>query len=88
MLYRQLTDAQANLQRLNPFAQHASLDFLQHNCFPPQMCSREADASECQDLVAVGTRHWGNWWDGRGLLRIKLYDFAVYLNQGQAGVCP
>ncbi|EFJ47029.1 hypothetical protein VOLCADRAFT_121023 [Volvox carteri f. nagariensis] len=33
-----------------------------------------------QHLLAVGSRQWGSggWWDGRGLLRVKIYDFAVY----------
>ncbi|GFR44649.1 hypothetical protein Agub_g5939 [Astrephomene gubernaculifera] len=36
-----------------------------------------------QHLLAVGSRQWGNsgsWWDGRSLLRVKIYDFAIYAN--------
>jgi Chalcone isomerase like len=33
-----------------------------------------------QDLTAVGSKQWGSWWDGRGLLKVKIYDFALYTN--------
>lgn len=36
-----------------------------------------------QQLLTVGTRHWGNWWDGRGLLKVKIYDFALYVDGQQ-----
>jgi len=36
-----------------------------------------------QQLLTVGSRHWGNWWDGRGLLRVKIYDFAIYVDGRQ-----
>lgn len=36
--------------------------------------------------MTVGSRHWGNWWDGRGMLGVKLYEFAVYADQKQVGV--
>jgi hypothetical protein len=36
-----------------------------------------------QQLLTVGTRNWGNWWDGRGLLRVKIYDFAIYVDGEQ-----
>lgn len=38
-----------------------------------------------QQLLTVGTRHWGNWWDGRGLLKVKIYDFALYIDGQQVG---
>jgi hypothetical protein len=36
-----------------------------------------------QSLTAVGSKQWGSWWDGRGLLRVKIYDFALYTNPRQ-----
>jgi hypothetical protein len=36
-----------------------------------------------QQLLTVGCRNWGNWWDGRGLLRVKIYDFAIYVDGEQ-----
>jgi hypothetical protein len=33
-----------------------------------------------QELATTGSKQWGSWWDGRGLLRVKIYDFAVYAN--------
>eukprot|EP00210_Caulerpa_lentillifera_P000051 g49.t1 len=33
--------------------------------------------------MTVGSRHWGRWWDGRGVLGVKLYDFAVYIDESQ-----
>lgn len=37
-----------------------------------------------QSLVTVGNRQWGNWWDGRGLLKVKIYDFAIYADAREA----
>ncbi|GLC47512.1 hypothetical protein PLESTB_001805100 [Pleodorina starrii] len=39
-----------------------------------------------QHLLAVGSRQWGSggWWDGRGLLRVKIYDFAIYADPAKA----
>ncbi|GLI63422.1 hypothetical protein VaNZ11_006390, partial [Volvox africanus] len=39
-----------------------------------------------QHLLAVGSRQWGGggWWDGRGLLRVKIYDFAIYADPNKA----
>jgi hypothetical protein len=39
-----------------------------------------------QQLLTVGCRNWGNWWDGRGLLRVKIYDFAIYVDGEQVRV--
>lgn len=36
-----------------------------------------------QSLTAIGSKQWGSWWDGRGLLRVKIYDFALYTNPKQ-----
>lgn len=36
-----------------------------------------------QALMTVGSRTWGNWWDGRGLLNVKIYDFAIYADKKQ-----
>ena len=33
-----------------------------------------------QELAATGTRTWGSWWDGRGLLNLRIYDFAIYVD--------
>jgi len=33
--------------------------------------------------MTVGSRHWGRWWDGGGVLNVKLYEFAVYIDQPQ-----
>ncbi|GIL78039.1 hypothetical protein Vretimale_7397 [Volvox reticuliferus] len=39
-----------------------------------------------QHLLAVGSRQWGSggWWDGRGFLRVKIYDFAIYADPAKA----
>mmetsp|Transcript_16861 Transcript_16861/g.36496 ORF Transcript_16861/g.36496 Transcript_16861/m.36496 type:complete len:395 (+) Transcript_16861:146-1330(+) len=39
-------------------------------------------ASLPQRLLVIGSRHWGSnsWWDTRSLLKVKIYDFAVYCN--------
>lgn len=39
-----------------------------------------------QHLLAVGSRQWGSggWWDGRSLLKVKIYDFAVYADPSKA----
>lgn len=42
-----------------------------------------SNATDGQHLLTVGTRLWGNWWDGRGLLRVKIYDFAIYVDSQQ-----
>lgn len=36
-----------------------------------------------QELTATGHRTWGSWKDGRGLLNIKIYDFALYVDKEQ-----
>eukprot|EP00210_Caulerpa_lentillifera_P003834 g3662.t1 len=33
--------------------------------------------------MTVGSRHWGQSGDGRGVIRIKLYEFAVYFDPNQ-----
>jgi hypothetical protein len=40
-------------------------------------------AAHIQDLATTGSKQWGSWWDGRGLLRVKIYDFAIYANARQ-----
>lgn len=42
-----------------------------------------ASGLQLQDLTTTGHKQWGSWWDGRGLLRVKLYDFAIYTNKQQ-----
>ena len=55
------------------------------SCFPVSLChSRGLGSGQaCQDLMTVGTRMWGSWWDGRALLRVRIYDFAVYMDREQ-----
>mmetsp|Transcript_33797 Transcript_33797/g.84752 ORF Transcript_33797/g.84752 Transcript_33797/m.84752 type:complete len:349 (-) Transcript_33797:44-1090(-) len=48
--------------------------------FPEQLCF----GGSCQELTATGHRTWGSWKDGRGLLNIKIYDFALYVDKEQA----
>lgn len=38
-----------------------------------------------QELATVGCRYWGNWFDGRGLLKVKVYEFALYMDAEQVG---
>eukprot|EP01025_Chloroclados_australasicus_P062631 TRINITY_DN8227_c0_g1_i1.p1 TRINITY_DN8227_c0_g1~~TRINITY_DN8227_c0_g1_i1.p1 ORF type:complete len:372 (-),score=8.16 TRINITY_DN8227_c0_g1_i1:549-1532(-) len=54
--------------------------------FPPKYCITSGFSSQyCQNLAAVGKRQWGsgNWWDGRNMLKVDLYDFALYLDSKQ-----
>eukprot|EP01023_Acetabularia_acetabulum_P047784 TRINITY_DN503_c0_g1_i2.p2 TRINITY_DN503_c0_g1~~TRINITY_DN503_c0_g1_i2.p2 ORF type:complete len:330 (+),score=31.13 TRINITY_DN503_c0_g1_i2:94-1083(+) len=54
--------------------------------FPAQYCITNAFSTKyCQNLAAVGKRQWGsgNWWDGRNMLNVDLYDFALYLDSKQ-----
>jgi hypothetical protein len=39
-----------------------------------------------QRLLAAGTRAWGSgaWWDGRSLMRVRIYDFALYADAAAA----
>ncbi|KAG2428796.1 hypothetical protein HXX76_011496 [Chlamydomonas incerta] len=39
-----------------------------------------------QHLLATGSRQWGSssWWDGRSMLKVKIYDFAVYADTTKA----
>lgn len=38
-----------------------------------------------QRLLAMGCRQWGSsgWWDGRSLLKLKVYEYAVYVDPHQ-----
>jgi hypothetical protein len=40
-----------------------------------------------QRLLATGTRSWGTgaWWDGRSLMRVRIYDFALYADEARLG---
>jgi hypothetical protein len=51
----------------------------------PQDLPSSSSSSSSRQLLTVGCRHWGNWWDGRGLLRVKIYDFAIYIDGQQVG---
>jgi len=44
--------------------------------FPQRIC----EGGTCRDLAATGSRMWGSVWDGRGLLNMKIYDFALYVD--------
>lgn len=48
------------------------------------MLAASEPENDSQKLVAVGTRTWGNWWDGRGLLKVRIYDFAIYVDSQKA----
>eukprot|EP00198_Chlamydomonas_reinhardtii_P008959 XP_001698296.1 predicted protein [Chlamydomonas reinhardtii] len=39
-----------------------------------------------QHLLATGSRQWGSssWWDGRSMLKVKIYDFALYADTTKA----
>lgn len=54
------------------------------NMFPTLLFPKDEGAAKKQNLLTVGTRHWGNWWDGRGLLGVRLYDFAIYIDGQEA----
>ena len=41
--------------------------------------------ADCQDLVTTGSRQWG--WLGSAL-RVKIYDFAVYVDPKQVRTLP
>lgn len=57
---------------------------VQSKCFPQNLCAYEQlGRKRCQDLATVGCRYWGNWLDGRGLLKVKVYEFAVYMDAEQ-----
>ncbi|KAK9867336.1 hypothetical protein WJX84_003668 [Apatococcus fuscideae] len=68
----------------NPF-RRPDPSSVAERCFPRQLCRQHVTGSttDCQDLLSIGCRNWGNWWDGRSLLRVKLYDFAVYMDGKQ-----
>jgi hypothetical protein len=51
-----------------------------------QQDQQQQQQDQQQQLLTVGTRHWGNWWDGRGLLRVRIYDFAVYVDAAEVRV--
>jgi len=46
----------------------------------------EGIAGRSQKLLAIGARHWGSssWWDTRSMLKLKIYDFAVYADPAAA----
>eukprot|EP01024_Parvocaulis_polyphysoides_P016744 TRINITY_DN17438_c0_g1_i2.p1 TRINITY_DN17438_c0_g1~~TRINITY_DN17438_c0_g1_i2.p1 ORF type:complete len:274 (+),score=17.06 TRINITY_DN17438_c0_g1_i2:519-1340(+) len=56
------------------------------NDFPHEYCvTGNLSSKYCQNLAAVGKRQWGSgqWWDGRNMLNVDLYDFAIYLDSKQ-----
>ena len=56
-------------------------------CFPAKLCLPDgAGGTRCsQDLLTVGSRQWGHPAIS-SLLRVKIYDFALYMDGEQ--VCP
>ncbi|CAD7699564.1 unnamed protein product [Ostreobium quekettii] len=52
--------------------------------FPQSLCAYDRPGRQrCQALATVGCRYWGNWLDGRGLLKVKVYEFAIYMDKDQ-----
>eukprot|EP00892_Ulva_mutabilis_P011699 jgi/Ulvmu1/8901/UM049_0083.1 len=58
---------------------HAASNKLQLG-FPVSMQPEIAEAGSIQSLVSAGSKELVSKWDGRGLLRFKIYDFALYAN--------
>lgn len=58
--------------------------FGEPNSFPLIHKITTQEQETPQALLTVGSRRWGNWWDGRGLLKIKIYDFAIYVDGQKA----
>jgi hypothetical protein len=52
----------------------------QDSCTGPPLSNSVLIRALLQDLVATGGKQWGSWWDGRALLKVKIYDFALYAN--------
>jgi len=73
--------ARRRKRRCTAFADHWTSTVTKFS-FDSELCESNA-ADHCQSLMTVGSRHWGNWWDGRGILNVKLYEFAVYADQNQ-----
>ncbi|KAG2449579.1 hypothetical protein HYH02_005112 [Chlamydomonas schloesseri] len=48
--------------------------------------SSHGGSHSLQHLLATGSRQWGSnsWWDGRSMLKVKIYDFAVYADTTKA----
>lgn len=73
-----MQDSAEFLRQHLPFAPHSTSGFLAAKCFPPRLVTSEGQrsltAEGAQDLVSVGSRE---------MLRIKLYDFAIYLDRKQ-----
>ena len=72
---------------LGLFRKQKALDFLGNECFPPQLVSKGSQLmGSCQNLAAVGTRQWGHP-AVSGFLRVRIYDFAVYMDDKQVRDC-
>uniref|UniRef100_A0A7S1X0F4 Chalcone isomerase domain-containing protein n=1 Tax=Tetraselmis chuii TaxID=63592 RepID=A0A7S1X0F4_9CHLO len=78
-LGRLVTGQQQQNSGLSMSAEERGMSRREFN-FPEQLC---VDGS-CQELAATGHRTWGSWKDGRGLLQIKIYDFALYVDKDKA----
>ena len=54
------------------------------SCFPSRFCQSSGLPSSqvCQELMTVGTRLWGIG-AAQNLLRVKIYEFAVYMDGQQ-----
>lgn len=72
------TEPQQQTRRERRQRRHAAIDTSQSTT-----AADSRDASGLK-LIAIGSRQWGNWWDGRGLLKVRIYDFAVYVDPAQA----
>lgn len=77
----------AGIRAISPFAARPSA--LDLACFPARFCqgSGLAAAQACQDLLTVGTRLWGPG-AAQTLLKVKIYEFAVYMDGGQVAFLP
>ena len=75
-----------SLRSANPFA--GANTAAQLSCFPARFCQGGGLASSqvCQDLLTVGTRLWGIG-AAQNLLRVKIYEFAVYMDGPQVTYC-
>jgi hypothetical protein len=70
----------------------ASVQQVARHCFPAQLSVRgdggsAASTSGRQELLSVGSRQWGHPAIS-SLLRVKIYDFALYMDGAQVHFSP
>ena len=75
----------------SPSSQHPSQQQVVagKTCFPAKLCTADgAGGMKCsQDLLSVGSRQWGHPAIS-SLLRVKIYDFALYMDGEQVCALP